>query len=72
MTQIKPEVSIIISNKNHGKYLAKCIKSIENQSFSNYEIIITDDASADFSREILKNIGKIKNLKSILIIKVLA
>lgn len=60
---MKPEVSIVISNRNHGKYLAKCIESIENQSFSNYEIIITDDASTDFSREILKKYKEQKKFK---------
>lgn len=60
---MKPEVSIIISNKNHGKYLARCIESIENQSFSNYEIIITDDASTDISHEILKKYKKNKKFK---------
>ena len=43
--------SIIITNYNYGKYIAKCIRSCINQSLdkSKYEIIIVDDKSSDNS-----------------------
>lgn len=42
-------ISIIVPVYNAENYLAKCIRSIQNQSFSNLEIILVDDGSTDAS-----------------------
>lgn len=42
-----PKVSICIPSYNHGRFIADCIESIINQSFRDWELIITDDASTD-------------------------
>lgn len=60
--------SIIIPNYNNNLYLEKCIKSVLEQTFNNYELIIVDDMSTDNSIEIIKNIineYKNKNIKLI-------
>ena len=44
-----PEVSIIILNYNAGDLLFDCIESILNSNYSNYEIILVDNASKDRS-----------------------
>ena len=44
--------SIIIPNYNNGKFLEKCISSVLNQTYKNYEIIFIDDMSEDNSLEI--------------------
>lgn len=49
-----PNVSIIIPNYNHAKYLEKRINSVLNQYFQDYEVIILDDCSTDNSREIIE------------------
>lgn len=65
------KVSIIITNFNYGKYLARCIRSCMSQSFetNEFEIIVTDDNSTDDSLAILeqfkKNITIIRNKKNI-------
>ena len=41
--------SIIICNYNNEKYLPKCIKSVIDQSFSDWELIFVDDGSTDNS-----------------------
>jgi glycosyltransferase involved in cell wall biosynthesis len=46
-------VSVIIPNYNHAKYLPQRIESILSQTFSDFEIIILDDASTDNSSEII-------------------
>ena len=47
-------VSIIVPCYNHEKYLEERIKSILDQTLSDFEIILLDDLSPDNSAEILK------------------
>jgi glycosyltransferase involved in cell wall biosynthesis len=48
-----PEVSVIIPNYNHARFLKKRIDSVIRQTFKNIEIIILDDFSTDESRKII-------------------
>lgn len=45
-------VSVIIPVYNAAEYLARCLDSIINQTYTNYEIILIDDSSLDNSYEI--------------------
>jgi len=47
MTQ--PLVSIIIVNWNGHKWLGKCLRSLEVQTYKNFEVIFVDNASTDDS-----------------------
>jgi succinoglycan biosynthesis protein ExoO len=49
----RPTVSVIIANYNGGAHLADAIKSIQNQTLRNIEIIVSDDASDDSSVPII-------------------
>jgi glycosyltransferase involved in cell wall biosynthesis len=50
---MNPEVSVIIPNYNHARFLEGRIESILDQTFTNYEIIILDDASSDESVSVI-------------------
>lgn len=47
--------SIIIPVYNVQDYVAKCIESIMQQTYKNFEIIVVDDGSTDDSKKIVKN-----------------
>lgn len=49
-----PEVSVIIPNFNHARFLRKRITSILEQTFQDFELIILDDCSTDNSIEVLR------------------
>ena len=49
-----PLVSIIVPNYNHANFLPERLSSIRNQTFSNYELIILDDASSDQSLSVIR------------------
>ena len=50
----KPLVSIIIPNYNHSMYLDQSINSALNQTYSNIEVIVNDNASSDNSIAVVK------------------
>jgi len=52
-----PEVSIITPCYNSAKFLPETISSVLNQTFSDWEWLITDDCSSDNSVEIIKKIA---------------
>jgi glycosyltransferase involved in cell wall biosynthesis len=52
------KISIIIPNYNNGKYINDCLWSVQNQTFSNWDAIIIDDASTDNSKTIIDNYTK--------------
>lgn len=49
----KPKVSIIIPVFNAEKYLERCLKSVLDQKFTDFEVIIVNDGSQDSSISIL-------------------
>lgn len=51
-------VSIVIYAHNNAECLSKCIESVVNQTCSNIEILLFDDASEDKSSEICKQWSK--------------
>lgn len=49
-----PLISVIMPSYNHERYISEAIESVLNQTFTDFELIIIDDASKDKSREIIK------------------
>ena len=48
------ELSIIVTSYNIEAYLAECLDSIVNQTFTDTEIIVVDDGSSDSSPDIIR------------------
>ena len=46
------KISIIVPVYNVEKYIMRCLESIRNQVWSDYEVIIIDDGSTDDSGKI--------------------
>jgi glycosyltransferase involved in cell wall biosynthesis len=51
----RPRVSVVMPSYNHEKYIEECINSILNQTFTDFELIITDDGSSDRTVEKIKH-----------------
>ena len=48
-----PKVSVILTSFNHAKYICESIDSVLNQTFTDFELIILDDASTDNSWDLI-------------------
>ena len=59
----KNEVTIILPNFNSSDYIKETIKSIINQTFKNWKLIIVDDCSDKKTKAILKKFSKNKKIK---------
>ena len=50
-----PRLSVVMANYNHGRYLPKCFAGLQAQTFTDFEIVITDDGSTDGSAAIIRD-----------------
>ena len=58
-----PLFSVLIAQYNNGKYLQEAIDSVKAQTYTNWEIILVDDASTDNSRELYELFKDDKRIK---------
>ena len=49
-----PKVSIVLPNYNYARYLDERIQSLLDQTYTDFELIILDDASTDNSLEVIE------------------
>ena len=55
-----PKVSIILTSFNHEKYIREAIDSVLAQTYTDFELIIWDDASTDNSWEIINSYSDLR------------
>ena len=54
MRQRVPLVSVVVPNYNYSSYLVQRLESVLNQTFTDFELILLDDASTDDSLEVME------------------
>lgn len=69
LKEANPAISVILPVYNVEKYLGECLDSILAQTFTDYEVIVSDDCSTDNSREVAESYlpkfeGKLQILRS--------
>ncbi len=50
-------ISIVIPNYNGSRFIERCLLSIRSQDYSNFEVIVVDNASTDSSLELVQRIA---------------
>jgi len=76
MQQTNPKVTVCMPNYNYGRFIGEAIRSVLEQDFSEFELVIVDDGSTDDSDAVIRsftdsrirycrnktNIGRLKNI----------
>ncbi len=62
-----PFVSVIIPNYNHAEFLDQRIKSVLNQTYINFEVIVLDDNSTDESLDIINKYKELRRVKRVIV-----
>ena len=48
------KVSVVVKSYNHAAYIHQTIQSVLEQSFQDFEIVVTDDGSTDGTSEVVR------------------
>lgn len=58
-----PLISIVVPVYNVERYILRCVSSIMNQTFANFELLMIDDGSSDNSISLIQNYFQDKRIK---------
>lgn len=54
-----PQIDILMATYNGGEYIAAQIRSLQNQTFSDWHLIVHDDGSTDDTLQIVNDFAKL-------------
>tara|TARA_Y100000034_G_C6899591_1_gene415565 strand:+ start:2428 stop:3366 length:939 start_codon:yes stop_codon:yes gene_type:complete len=54
----KPKISVIIPARNEEEMIGNVLKTLQNQSYKNFEIVVSNDGSTDNTKKIVEKIIK--------------
>lgn len=54
---VAPAVSVIMPAFNHAPFVAQAIESVLQQDFSDFELLVADDGSADGTAEVVRGVS---------------
>ena len=58
-------VSVVIPTYNRANDLERCLKSLENQTFKNFEVVVCDDGSTDDTEEVVRRFDSVLTIQYI-------
>ncbi len=58
-----PRFSVLMANYNNAEFMSEAIRSIVDQTFRNWELIIMDDCSTDNSIQVIKRFSTDKRIR---------
>ncbi|MCR5765830.1 MAG: glycosyltransferase, partial [Treponema sp.] len=56
-----PLISVVCASYNHEKYVGHFVKSLQDQTYSNWELIIVDDCSSDNNVEEIRRLAAVES-----------
>lgn len=57
--------SVVIPTYNRAPLLKRCLKSLEEQSFKDFEVLVCDDGSTDETKSVVDSFASVLNIKYI-------
>jgi glycosyltransferase involved in cell wall biosynthesis len=54
---MNPKVSVVMASYNHAAFVREAVESVRTQSFTDFELVITDDGSRDATVEVIRGIS---------------
>ncbi len=57
MNSVRPLFSVLLPTRNGGEFIADCIHSILSQDFDRFELVVSDNANSDKTKEVLAGIS---------------
>lgn len=64
-----PLVSVIMPSYNSERYIAEAIQSVQTQTLSDWELLVSDDCSTDSTREIVADVAEVDSRVHLLPLK---